>query len=117
MGSVLNQYLSTALWSSLGDDDVPFDRNFGVTDIYPGSVIEQETILNSFLSEAWDLLDGLDLTDVAHDFWLTRNRHGSGFWDGDYPSDIGEKLTKLALQYGECHLFMDDGLIYFNESK
>jgi hypothetical protein len=50
---------------------------------------------------------------VAHDFWLTRNHHGAGFWDGDYPEPLGKQLTELAHSYGECELYVgDDSKIY-----
>jgi hypothetical protein len=39
---------------------------------------------------------------AAHDFILTRNHHGSGFWDsGRWCEPWGDKLTKLAHQFGE----------------
>ena len=49
---------------------------------------------------------------IAHDFWLTRNGHGAGFWDGDYEEELGEKLTELAKAYGECNLCVNcDGQV------
>lgn len=55
----------------------------------------------------------VDLTQVAHDFWLTRNRHGAGFWDGDYPEKVGARLTDAAHKFGECWLYVgDDGTLY-----
>ncbi len=55
----------------------------------------------------------LDPDQVAHDFWLTRNRHGAGFWDGDYSEPAGSILTAIAHAFGECNLYLgDDGLIY-----
>lgn len=60
---------------------------------------------------------GGDCTDgekAAHDFWLTRNGHGSGFWDGDWPN-TGDKLTAIAKQCGEVWAYIgDDGLIYLS---
>ena len=44
---------------------------------------------------------------MAHDFWLTRNGHGTGFWDGDYP-ETGDRLTELAKKFGECNLYVTD---------
>ena len=43
------------------------------------------------------------------DFHLTRNRHGAGFWDGDWPKDIGQILTDRAHTYGtaEIQVFTD----------
>jgi hypothetical protein len=57
------------------------------------------------------LLDGLDLEQVGHDFWLTRNGHGCGFWNGDYEEEIGEKLTEICEEMGERWLVQDDGEI------
>jgi hypothetical protein len=38
---------------------------------------------------------------AGHDFWLTRNRHGVGFWDGDWPSGAAGRLTVAAHEFGE----------------
>jgi hypothetical protein len=47
------------------------------------------------------------------DFCYTRNGHGTGFWDGDWPEPIGERLTQAAQGYLELHLYRgDDQLIY-----
>ena len=52
----------------------------------------------------------------GHDFWLTRNHHGAGFWDRDcLPEDAGQRLTDAAHEFGECDLYVgDDGMIYSN---
>lgn len=55
------------------------------------------------------------LEHIMHDFWLTRNGHGAGFWEpGDYGwSDLGDKLTEFTKHYGEVNLYVgDDGTIY-----
>ena len=44
---------------------------------------------------------------VAHDFWLTRNGHGAGFWDRGL-GKVGDELTKTANSFGECDLFHYD---------
>ena len=48
-------------------------------------------------------LEGEDMGRAGHDFYLTRNRHGAGFWDGDYEKEKGERLTEAAHAYGETH--------------
>lgn len=54
-----------------------------------------------------------DAERVGHDFLLTRNGHGVGFWDGDYSDDLGERLTKASEAFGEFNLYIgDDGKIY-----
>jgi hypothetical protein len=51
-------------------------------------------------------------SSAGHDFWLTRNGHGAGFWDRGL-DDVGDKLTEMAHPYGEVSLYRgDDGLIY-----
>lgn len=57
-----------------------------------------------------DLLQGTeraavesDLEHAGRDFWYTRNGHGCGFWDGDWPKAIGKRLTELSKKFGEYH--------------
>ena len=64
-----------------------------------------------------DALAAVDYSDerFGHDFWLTRNRHGAGFWDRkELEADgLGERLTDLAHAMGECELYVgDDGEVY-----
>jgi hypothetical protein len=55
---------------------------------------------------------GLSAAQVGHDFWLTRNGHGAGFWDrgiGDY----GDALTEHAHSFGASDVYVgDDGRLY-----
>ena len=46
-------------------------------------------------------------------FWLTRNGHGAGFWDGDWDEPYDHILTEGSKMYGEIQTYLgDDGLIY-----
>lgn len=47
---------------------------------------------------------GDDIGGAGSDFLLTRNRHGAGFWDGDWPMAVGQRLTKAAHAYGAQEL-------------
>ncbi|MBP6478988.1 MAG: hypothetical protein KA290_14830 [Chitinophagaceae bacterium] len=50
---------------------------------------------------------------AGHDLYLTRNRHGAGFWDGDW-DELGDKLTEICHEMKECQLYLgDDGKAYF----
>lgn len=56
---------------------------------------------------------GMSPEAAAHDFILTRNGHGAGFWDRGY-GDAGRRLTDAVKTYGEVHAtvlsaFMDEG--------
>ena len=48
----------------------------------------------------------------GHDFWLTRNGHGAGYWDRGL-EDTGRRLTDAAKTFGNCDLYVgDDGEIH-----
>lgn len=50
---------------------------------------------------------------AGHDFWLTRAGHGAGFWDGDLPQALGERLTAASKAMGEHEAYVnDDNLIH-----
>jgi hypothetical protein len=55
----------------------------------------------------------LGAEQAGYDFWLTRNGHGAGFWDGDWPEPAATYLTKESKKFGTANLYLgDDGLIY-----
>lgn len=50
---------------------------------------------------------------AGHDFWLTRNGHGAGFWDGDWPEPHASILTEASKTFGETDLYIgDDGKVH-----
>lgn len=111
--SIVLAYLHTALWSSVDDEGNPLDSSYDISDIDQASIEKSSKELDDFITAAIELLEGVDLETAAHDFWLTRNRHGAGFWDGDYPDAIGEALTELSHKFGEVNLYVgDDGKVY-----
>lgn len=61
---------------------------------------------------------GLGIAQCGHDFWLTRNGHGAGFWDRLSHTDPKyvhlQKLTDACKPYGSVYVEEgDDGLVYF----
>ena len=112
----LDAYLECALWSSTerDDDGTPLADNYGVSDIAPESLASATEQCNAFVESAGELLADIDDSQAGHDFWLTRNHHGAGFWDRDL-GEVGDKLTKLAHGYGSCDPYVgDDKLVYFS---
>ncbi len=117
MNRFTQKYIVTGLWSSTDesrdDGGDPLSDNYGISDIEPASLAKMEADCQRFLAanEA-DLAFGSD-EHGGHDFWLTRNGHGAGFWDGDWPEQVGERLTDAAKAFGECNLYIgDDGKIH-----
>lgn len=49
-----------------------------------------------------------DFRQHGHDFALTRNGHGAGFWDRGYGA-VGERLSDAAKVYGEHSVLTNDG--------
>lgn len=65
-----------------------------------------------FQAACFDQIDG-SYKEAGHDFWLTRNGHGAGFWDGDWNKQHGIHLTEVSEAFGECEVYKgDDSLIY-----
>lgn len=109
-------YLEAALWSSMDNADdtggEPLDANYSVEDIAPETLAQMVTDCAEFQGIYSALLAEIDPIQAGHDFWLTRNRHGAGFWDRGL-GELGDKLTNAAHTFGDFDLYVgDDGLIY-----
>lgn len=111
----LDSYLETALWSSTDEDEArtPMDRDYRVGDFTDGDRESARAELRMFMDRAEGMvLDG-DTAHIGHDFWLTRNGHGAGFWDGDYAN--GDALTALCKEFGEVNVWANGkGGVYFD---
>jgi len=112
---MIKQYLRTILWAENDDGGEPLDKNYNVTNFSDEALQKAKEDCIVFIQKAGELLEGLDMGNIGHDFWLTRNGHGAGFWDGDYPEDIGNKLTDISHEFGESNAYVgDDGKIYLS---
>ena len=118
--NVTRAYIECALWSSTDYSDesggVPLDSYLSADDLSDETAAECREVCADFVECNAELIDALpdwyDDEQLGHDLWLTRNRHGAGFWDRGL-GDIGERLTEMAHPYGECWLYVgDDGRIY-----
>ena len=72
-----------------------------------------EQLLNR-LPETYSGYDYTAMDLAGHDFWLTRNGHGAGFWDRGL-GQLGDDLTDAAKSFGSCDAYVgDDNSIYVN---
>jgi len=109
-------YIESALWSSTGEDGEPLDRDYNSSDLADETVAKVKADCEKFLTENFADLMGHDIEQGAHDFWLTRNGHGCGFLDGDWPEPQATRLDKASKKFREVHLYVgDDGKIYQDE--
>lgn len=109
---MLGAYVVAALWLSHSEDgDHEFlSEHKDESDIDPATLDKMRSDCSAFLSANRDLIGG-EFSRAGHDFWLTRNHHGAGFWDGDW--EDGDALTDAAHIFGESDLYIgDDGKIY-----
>ena len=122
--SFTRAYIEAALWSSTDDDGEPLDVNYSISDIAPATLAQMVADCEKFQTECDAELIASHMTrqysqlysaqDIGgHDFWLTRNGHGAGFWDGDWIEPHATKLTAVARRFGNVDLYIgDDGMVY-----
>lgn len=95
-------YLDCAEW--LLDDEVDRDKLRGWTKRAIGKAAADCAAFqrdNASLLERYEDATGRDMASAGHDFFLTRNGHGTGFWDrGDDP--VLETLSGAASAYGQA---------------
>jgi hypothetical protein len=113
---LLAGYLDTLEWCELlnepGEGQETSDREAFELSVRPhwdaDSVKQAKEDLSAFLESASldELLsDTDDWYGVGHDFALTRNGHGAGFWDGNYAH--GDELTELCRPFGSVYVQYD----------
>lgn len=104
-------YVTAMLWSSTDDSGSPMDDRFTWEDIAPDAMADIIADCERFQRDHQADIES-DLERAGIDFWLTRNHHGAGFWDGDWPH-AGERLTEASHRFGERDLYVgDDGKLH-----
>ena len=95
-------FLETALWTTSCLNGGSLGNYLDIADLSEETLRQAAKDCASFQKEAGEFLDRSDRDNAqhGHDFFLTREGHGAGFWDGDYPKD-GDKLTEMSRPYGE----------------
>jgi len=121
----LRGYITCALWSSTGDDDQPLDSTHDESDLAGETLQAMKDACAKFMADNEKDLDAyaqnraiprdaqFSESDCAgHDFWLTRNGHGVGFWDRGL-GELGDRLSAAAEAFGESNLYAGvDGKLY-----
>lgn len=115
-------YITCALWSSSDESDEsggePLDSNYTADDLTAECRKRMEDDCADFVRANWlDLIlytrtyaptGEYEVWECAgHDFWLTRNGHGAGYWDRGL-RELGDRLTKAAKVYSSADLFLNE---------
>lgn len=105
-------YIACAMWCGVmtetdGDLESVSDADDSLISDTDRETIERDC--RSFCDANAHDLAALDPEQCGHDFYLTRNGHGAGFWDRGLGA-IGERLTDACRPYGtqEFMLWTDD---------
>lgn len=108
-------YITCALWT--WDDDAPsgdYEACGRASElfrlIYPDDLRQAIEDCEKFQADNAEIIAS-NLSRAGNDFWLTRNRHGAGFWDGDW-KEHGDKLTEASHAFGEIDVSRDGDVIY-----
>ena len=130
MNPTIRALAETILWSSCDDSEIPLDKNYSAEDInqeclnrlyfeYTQFVNSVEKQITAIFGDNWESIDEFyDIiqpieNQTEHDYIMTRNGHGCGFWDGDWMSGIADILTDAAKSFPEIYATLgDDGKIY-----
>ena len=114
-------YLTCLLWSSVhfeseDDSGTPFDEidaEFSEAaldklleeyrDFYSGTIEPELEAWEPDDNQPWPLSD----EQIGHDFCLTRNGHGAGFWDRGL-GELGDRLTAACKPYGSIDIYLSD---------
>ena len=112
-----NQALETLLWSSIvGDEPADqFEPSQELKDRVGDDFARFEDMLEEVLPD-FDIVDDCkiqcdEFEQLEHDFILTVNGHGAGFWDGDWES--GDELTTICKRFPQIEVYLgDDNLLY-----
>ena len=114
-------YVEAALWSSTDEDGEPLDSRYDEGDVDPETLAKMREDCEDFIkaNEA-DLKLYIERMKsgeyrgearAGHDFWLTRNGHGAGFWDRGL-GELGKRLTEAAKVYSGFDLYVSEGKVY-----
>lgn len=103
-------YIEAALWSSTDDDGEPLDS----LDIETSAQFKKQARADCLEFIRENLKDLRAFAEqynanpgyAGHDFWLTRNGHGAGFWDRGLEPGLSGRLTDNAGASGEVYLYV-----------
>lgn len=121
LNSFARHYVEALYFTNAGpDDEIPADAELSESAL---EAIAADCA--KFETECGELIDSAECTrgsgeysqreQAAHDFWMTRNGHGVGFWDGDWSEPQATALDEASKRFGECTPYLgDDGLIYLS---
>ncbi len=94
---ILDSYIECIIWC----------EEFESCTISPESKKQAIADIEKLLSLVGNKFDGWSESEIGHDFYLTRNGHGVGFWDRE--KEYGEEITSIVdANFKEVDAFFED---------
>lgn len=112
----LRQYRETALWSCTDLEGRPLSDQYTLRHMTCAALERTGADCVLFVQmNADDLGEINDPEQSGHDFWLTRNGAGEGFWSRGYDDELAKRLTESCYTFGMCEVYpgVDDRLQVF----
>lgn len=119
LASFTKGYIEALFFSTSDESDEsggrPLDDNYSASDLAPAARASLEKDAQRFYAryeEMWTT--HISDEDAGHEFALSRNGHGTGFFDNDdLPAGLRKTLQAAAKSFGETYLYVgDDGQIH-----
>lgn len=106
-------YVECALWLALESNGDELREPKGPVDesvLTAAQLADMRADCEAFIAENAADLAALSASQCGHDFFLTRNGHGAGFWDRGLGA-IGDKLTAACKPFGaQTIIIYDNGI-------
>jgi hypothetical protein len=115
VGAIVDGYVAAAAWLAIFETEDVAAAGIGPVDIDDTERALMARDVDAFLSVLADLeygwaledaIDALGAEGVGHDFYLTRNHHGAGYWDRGL-GQTGDVLTGVAVTFGDASVMVD----------
>jgi hypothetical protein len=101
----IDAYIEAIYFTDTGDLDKPNEDSELDPDFLRKSIIDCLAFYNQV---RWYIPDE-SISQAGHDFWLTRNDHGTGFWDRkEVYGKYSQMFTELSKQFGEVESVFDE---------
>ena len=101
-------YIEAAFWT----EEENGTKGRTIFDLSAESLVKIVDDCTKFQTENEADLDNARTPDYnGHDFWLSRNGHGAGFFDRDL-GPVGDRLQKAARAFGEVYVEQYRGVVY-----
>ena len=106
--TIFQSAIETLLWSECDDDGNPLDKNYEVEDISEETCDKLRKDCDNFVEANKVMLKESGLSDelIGHNFVLSRNGHGAGFFDAGCPH--ADELQRATKPYGTFGFYIGD---------